>query len=107
MKTYIIAVALASVLFGCDTSEKTNLQIKVDSLNNALVESKKTEVAMNEVGVILDSIDFNRHVLHVRMQEGISYSDYVNRLNEINSNIKESQEKIALLETRLKGSKAT
>jgi len=28
MKTYIIAVALAATLFGCDTKEKAHLQLK-------------------------------------------------------------------------------
>jgi hypothetical protein len=106
MKTYIIAVALAAVLFGCDTEKRAHLQFKADSLNNALIESKKTEQAMNEIGVILDSIDLNRHVLHLRFVEGISYADYVSRLNEINTHIKDSQEKIAMLENRLKSTKA-
>ncbi|HEV8515318.1 MAG TPA: hypothetical protein VGQ59_18675 [Cyclobacteriaceae bacterium] len=103
MKTYILAVALAATLFGCDTKEKA-LQLKVDSLNNALAESRKTELAMNEVGVILDSIDMNRHVLRLKIVEGISYADYVKRLKAINTHIKESQTKIALLENRAKGS---
>jgi hypothetical protein len=106
MKTYIIAITLAASFFGCGKAEKVHLQFKIDSLNNALVESKKTEVALNEVGVILDSIDVNRHVLHVRIVEGITYADYVKRLNEINTHIKESQAKIVVLENTLKGTKA-
>lgn len=106
MKTYIIAVVLAATLFGCDTKEKAHLQLKIDSLDNALVESKKTELALNEVGVILDSIDMNRHVLHIKIVEGISYADYVKRLNDINTHIRDSQAKIARLENNLKGSKA-
>jgi hypothetical protein len=105
MKTYIIAVALATILFGCDTQEKTHLQLKVDSLNNVLVESRKTELAMNEVGVLLDSIDLNRHALHLKIVEGISYADYIDRLNAINTHIKDSQAKIADLENKLKDSK--
>jgi len=106
MKKYIIAFALAAALIGCNTREIAHLQLKVDSLNNALVESKKTELAMNEVGIVLDSIDINRHMLHVRIVEGITYADYIKRLNEINTHIKKSQAKIAELENRLKGSKA-
>ena len=105
MKTYIIVIALAATLFACDTKEKAHLQFKIDSLNSALIESKKTEFAMNEVGVILDSIDLNRHLLHVRIVEGISYADYIDRLNEINTHIKDSQAKIAQLESSLNGAK--
>ncbi len=106
MKKFLIAMALAATLFGCDTKEKASLQLKVDSLNNALVESKKTEIAMNEVGIILDSIDINRHVLRLKIIEGISYANYIDRLNEINTHIKDSQAKILALENKLKGSKA-
>jgi len=42
----------------------------------------------------------------VRIVEGISYADYVDRLNEINSHIKDSQAKLTVLENRMKGSKA-
>ena len=103
MKTFIIAIVFATTLLACDTKEKAHLQLRVDSLKNALAESKKTEAALNEVGVILDSIDLNRHILHIRIVEGITYADYVNRLNEINNHIKQSQARIATLEKNLKG----
>jgi hypothetical protein len=102
MKPYIIAFVLAAVLSGCDSKEKANLQLKVDSLNNALVESKKTELAMNEVGVMLDSIDANRHALRIKIVEGTSYADYVTRLEQINTHIKDSEAKIDALESALK-----
>jgi chromosome segregation ATPase len=105
MKNYIMTIGLAALLFSCDTKEKEHLQSKVDSLNNALVESKKAEVTMNEVGVMLDSIDANRHALHVKIVEGISYADYINRLQEINTHLKHSEAKLAALENELKNSK--
>src|SRR6267143_1454796 len=68
-------------------------------------ELKKTELAMNEVGVMLDSIDANRHVLRTKIVEGISYADYISRLKEINTHIKDSQAKLIAMETSLKNSK--
>jgi chromosome segregation ATPase len=106
MKNYILAISMAALLFSCDTKEKEHLQSKVDSLNNALVESKKTEVTMNEVGVMLDSIDANRNVLRSKIVEGISYADYISRLQEINKHLKRSQEKLASLEKELKSSRS-
>jgi len=107
MKTYILAIGVAAALFSCGKKEQAHLQLKIDSLSNALSESKKTEVAMNEVGVMLDSIDASRHVLHARIAEGISYADYVSRLKMINTQIKDSQVKLASLEQSLKNSKST
>lgn len=107
MKTYILAIGVAAALFSCGKKEKAHLQLKIDSLSNALSESKKTEVAMNEVGIMLDSIDASRHVLHTKIVEGISYADYVSRLKSINTQIKDSRAKLASLEKNLKNSKST
>lgn len=104
MKNYIFVLALSFMLYGCDQKEKTQLQVKVDSLNNALVQSKKTEAELNDIGVLLDTIDVNRHMLRARVTEGISYGDYISRLKEINGHIKSLQEKITTLETNQKKS---
>lgn len=107
MKTYLsLVVGVAVALFGCNKKEMTHLQFKIDSLGNALNESKKTEVAMNEVGIMLDSIDLSRHQLHAKITEGLSYSDYAKRLKEINTHIKDSQAKLLVLEQNLKNSKS-
>jgi chromosome segregation ATPase len=107
MKTYILVFSAAAAFFSCGTKERTQLQSKVDSLSFALNESQKAETAMNEVGVMLDSIDANRHALRANIIEGISYADYISRLKEINTHIKESQAKLATLEKNLKNSNGT
>ncbi len=107
MKTYILVLCLAVTLFSCNKKEITRLQTKVDSLNNVIIENKKTEATLNEVGIMLDSIDINRHALHTKMAEGFSYADYVNRLSDINMFIKGSQEKLAALEKNLKNTKSS
>jgi hypothetical protein len=100
----IISIILAAMLVGCNTKEKARLELKVDSLNNVLAESTRRDMAMNEVGIMLDSIDLSRQVLRVRIVEGISYADYVDRLREINTDIKDTQLRIASLERDLKAS---
>ena len=105
MKTYIFVFGAAAALFSCGTKERTQLQLKVDSLSYALNESKKTELTMNEVGVMLDSIDANRHALRTKIVEGISYADYISRLKEINTHIKDSQAKLVAMENNLKNTK--
>ncbi len=105
MKTYLFLVFSAAALFSCGTKERTHLQLKIDSLSYALSDSKKAEVAMNEVGVMLDSIDVNRHTLRTKIVEGISYADYISRLKEINTHIKDSQAKLVALENNLKNTK--
>jgi len=98
MKKYILGLAIVVVLFGCDTKEKEALQSKVDSLNVQLIASKQVEESMNEVGVQIDSIDASRKSLHVTMIEGSSYADYVSRLKDINTYVKQTEAKLDALE---------
>jgi hypothetical protein len=106
MKTYILAIGAAAALFSCNnTKEKSREQVKIDSLTNVLNESQKAEKAMNEVGTLLDSIDANRHALHAKITEGTTYAEYISRLNDINTHIKDSEAKIASLEADLKTSR--
>jgi len=105
MKTYILAIGVAATLFSCGKKEREHLQTRIDSLSNALNESKKVEVAMSEVGAMLDSIDASRHALHTKIVEGLSYADYVTRLKDINTNIRHSQMKLTELENSFKNSK--
>ena len=107
MKTYILVFGAAAAFFSCGTKERAQLQTRVDSLSFALNESKKAEAAMNEVGVMLDSIDANRHALRANIVEGISYANYISRLKEINTHIKDSQAKLSTLEKNLKNSNGT
>lgn len=98
MKKYFIGLALLATLVSCDTKEKQALQNKVDSLDVELNIRKDLEANMNEVGVLIDSIDASRKSLQLRMVEGKSYSDYVSRLKEINVYIQQTETKLAQLE---------
>lgn len=86
-------------LFSCDTKEKERLQVKVDSLNVELKASQKVEQDMNEVGVLIDSIDASRKAMEVQLVEGkTSYANYLTRLKSINEYVKQTENKLAELE---------
>ncbi|MBL7856475.1 MAG: hypothetical protein JNM57_02210 [Cyclobacteriaceae bacterium] len=109
MKRYMLGVVVLVMFFGCDTKEKErmSLQKKVDSLSVELTASKQVEANLNEVGVLLDSIDASRKSLQIKMTEGSSYADYVTRLKAINTYVQETQTKLTALEKETKNSKAT
>lgn len=94
MKKYILGLAIVVALFSCDTKEKAILQHKVDSLSVQLTASQKVEKSMNEVGMLIDSIDASRNSLQIKMIEGNNYADYVSRLNEINVYVKQTEKKL-------------
>jgi len=108
MVKYILGVVIMVFLFSCDTKEKAALQNKVDSLSVQLNASKQAEAELNEVGVLIDSIDASRKALQLRMIEGSSYADYVSRLKAINVYVKETETKLSALENSTnKSSKAS
>jgi hypothetical protein len=103
MKNYILVLLVVTFFASCDSKEKATLQHKVDSLNVQLTASKEAEKNMNEVGMLIDSIDASRKLLAVKMVEGTYYSDYVTRLREINTYVKQTEVKLDALEKASKG----
>ena len=84
-------------------SEK--LQSQVDSLRTELQTSQQYATTLQEVGVLMDSIDANRQLLRVNMVEGTTYDNYKSRMKDINNYVKDTQNKISELEKSLKKSK--
>jgi chromosome segregation ATPase len=106
IKQIFYVLPLAAVLMaGCDTKEKAALQSKVDSLTIELETSQKMEQTLDEVGVLMDSIDASRQMLKVNMVEGTTYDDYTSRMKDINGYVHETQAKLSGLESELKKSK--
>lgn len=98
MKKYVVGIAIMVALSACGTKEKVALQNKVDSLSLELRASKEVEKSMNEVGVLIDSIDASRKALQLQMVEGNNYADYIARLNDINAYVKQTEAKLLALE---------
>ncbi len=98
MKKYFLGLVILVTLFSCDTKEKEAMQVKIDSLNTQLVASRQVEESMNEVGILIDSIDASRKSLQVKMVEGSSYADYVARLQAINTYVRQTEVKLDELE---------
>jgi hypothetical protein len=98
MRKIILGLAIVAALSSCESKEKTALQNKVDSLNVRVIAMNVVEKSMNEVGVLIDSIDASRKAVQLYMLEGNNYADYVSRLNDINMYVKKTEEKLANLE---------
>ena len=106
LKLFVMTVGIATFLLSCDVKEKQQLLSKVDSLQVELQTNQQMATTLQEVGMLLDSIDATRQVLRTNVVEGTSYADYENRLNELNAYIRQSQQKIDELEKTMKKSAA-
>jgi chromosome segregation ATPase len=107
LRNMILGVAVAGLLASCNVKENKMLKARIDSLNVELQASEKTAQMLQEVGVMLDSIETNRLMLRSGVVEGTKYTDYSGRLNNLNAYIKETQGKLTELEESLKKSKAS
>lgn len=93
-------------IFSCKTRENEKLRAAVDSLQNELSTSAEVAQTLSEVGVLMDSIDMNRNLLSTNMVEGTSYTNYKERLGELNQYVKQTVQKIASLEEVIRKSKS-
>ncbi|HEY3429842.1 MAG TPA: hypothetical protein VGK39_04130 [Cyclobacteriaceae bacterium] len=105
-KRFLFIVCMAGGLMACDQREKERLTLQVDSLRNELVVSQEAAQTLQEVGVLLDSVDASRKLLRTNMVEGTSYEEYISRMHDINDYVKETQFKIRDLEKAAKSSKS-
>jgi chromosome segregation ATPase len=106
LKKFLFVLSAGALFIGCG-GESEKLQSQVDSLKTELQASQEFAQTLQEVGVLMDSIDANRQLLRVNMVEGTTYDDYTSRMKDINNYVKDTQRKIEDLEKTLKKSKGT
>jgi len=96
-------MSLVAIVSACDLrrTEMGKLNKQVDSLKVELENNAKFSQALQDVGVMIDSIDQNRHVLHARMVEGTSIEDFKSSMRDINEYVKKTEKKITDLENHL------
>ena len=104
-KKLLLAFLIVAYVSSCNTEEKAQLQSKVDSLTVELETSQRMAQTLEDVGILMDSIDANRQLLRVNMVEGTTYDNYTSRMKDLNNYVRETEEKIAELEKDLKKSK--
>jgi chromosome segregation ATPase len=104
IKNVLFSLSVMVTLMGCGNETK-KLKSQVDSLKSELQTSQQFSQTLQQVGVLMDSIDANRKLLRVNMVEGTTYDDYTSRMKDINNYVKDTQSKIDDLEKELKKSK--
>jgi chromosome segregation ATPase len=95
----IFLFSILLIFAGCGMKQ---LKDENEALKNELEVTKKANQTLYEVGVILDSIDANRDNLTMRLEQGTSYDEYVNRVRDLNNYVKSSEKRLNDLEASLK-----
>jgi DNA repair exonuclease SbcCD ATPase subunit len=105
VKNILFILIIGATVMSCGR-EAEKLRSQVDSLKVELQTSQQFAQTLQEVSVLMDSIDANRQLLRVNMVEGTTYEDYTERMKDINNYVKSTQQKIEDLEGSLKKSKS-
>lgn len=100
--------SVVALLWSCGYKQQNEkLQAKVDSLSIELQTSEEMATTLQDVGVLLDSIDQNRKMLRSNIIEGTSYANYNERLKSINDFVKTTSRRIEEMEMSLKKYKSS
>jgi chromosome segregation ATPase len=92
--------AVILFLSGCNTKELERLQAQNDSLRTNLTANHKAVKDIQEISVLIDSVDALRNVLRVEMLEGIPYKDYSQRMEQVLDYVDKSKNKIQELQLK-------
>ena len=101
----ILIMVFGISILSCGPSEKEKLQSQVDSLNNELMANQEMNRTLNEISLLMDSIDASREVLRVNTIEGSSRKNYVGLMKNLNKYVRDAEKKIRRIESSLKKSK--
>lgn len=107
IKKLLLSLSVVGVLWSCGLKdENAKLKSQIDELNVEVKTGQEMVATLQEVGVLLDSIDANRNLLRSNIVEGTSYTNYSERLKDLNSYVKSTYSKIEVLEASLSKAKS-
>ena len=107
IKKLFLTLSVVGLLLSCGLKdENAKLKSKIDSLNVEVKTGQEVAATLQEVGLLLDSIDVNRNLLRSNIIEGTSYTNYSDRLKSINSYVRSTSSRIEELEASLSKAKS-
>lgn len=98
------ALALLSFLLFISCGDKQvqeKLVMENEELRAELTRAQMSALTLEEVGSLMDSIDVARNALKLELEAGTDYDDYLDRMNDINEYVRDTEEKISQLEKEL------
>ncbi|HEX8061185.1 MAG TPA: hypothetical protein VF473_09635 [Cyclobacteriaceae bacterium] len=104
MKKLFGALVIVMALSACNKQKELAQQKTIDSLRVEVASGRQMAESLQDIGMMIDSIDANRHALRTELVEGTSFADYTNRMRDINVYVQATQSKIDDLEAALKKS---
>lgn len=95
----LLFVLLPLVVLSCVSKEENEkLQREKEELEVELRRAQTGVATLEEIGVLMDSIDAARKSVTLDLESGTSYEDYVGQMKEISDYIRTTESKLTALE---------
>lgn len=103
MKRSITVIFFALSLFSScvPKAEKEKVEMENEELKAELARAQLAVSTLDEIGTLMDSIDNARNALKLELEAGTDYDNYVQRMNDINNYVTDTEAKIDELEAEL------
>ena len=95
MKNLSVLLFVLVLLGSCGIKE---LETENAELKTKISDLEKGNLALYEIGVLLDSIDATRNNLYVDLEEGTTYEEYVKRVEGLSDYVKTAEQRIMELQ---------
>lgn len=103
---YYIILLLSLLFTACNESKIKKMQGSIDSLNTVLLDHKKMATLLQNIEIILDSIDSERNIISTSIEQRAPYEDLLEHLIDINEYVIKAEEKIHKLEKQVQKTNA-
>jgi len=103
----IIALVVICAISCVPKSENEKVVMENEELKAELARAQMAASTLEEVGALMDSIDKSRNALKLELEAGTNYDNYLERMNDINNYVNDTESKIDALEQELNKSMST
>lgn len=101
MKRIIFPAIAVLLIASCGQNKETErLRLENEELVAELNRTQRGVATLEEIGVLMDSIDAARKTVQLDLETGTSYEDYTRQMQDITSYVKETENKLAALESQ-------
>lgn len=102
IRLFTLALLTSLIFISCGTKEeREKLIMENEELKAELTRAQMSALTLEEVGSLMDSIDIARNALKLELEAGTDYDDYLDRMNDINEYVHDTEVKINKLENEL------
>ncbi len=99
--TNLLILVIPFIMFSCGLKdENEKLKLENEELSAELKRAQTGVTTLEQVGALMDSIDAARDVIHLELEAGTSYEDYLAKMEDISRYVNETEEKLKSLESQ-------